>query len=126
MIEEDRILWARERTDLANERNRLANERTFLAWVRTGLASVGGGVALVRLLTFTNSMHQMIANWIGLTLILLGITLFCLAYIDFRNSYAKLTFKGGFVGSIFTITAITVVLCLVSLLLFIFAAEKVI
>ena len=87
---ETQIKMARERTDLAIERNRLANERTFLAWLRTGLASVGGGIAVIRLLTFNNVVHQRTSQLVGSLLVLLGVAIFLFSYADYRNSFKRL------------------------------------
>ncbi len=114
--QDQQIALALERTQLAGERNRLANERTFLAWVRTGLASVGGGVAVIRLLTFENTQHQFLAQIIGSVLVLLGITIFFLSFLDYIRTNKKLEVKNG-KASLFSVTLISIVLILASLIL---------
>ena len=119
---DERVLLAKERTALAGERNRLSNQRTFLAWTRTGLASVGGGVAIVRLLTFANPSHQMAAQIIGAVLIILGIVIFFLSLMDYRDTYKRLKVKEGYVE--ITATAISITLCLISLALLIISVRE--
>ncbi len=120
METDERTLLARERTRLANERNRLANERTFLAWIRTGLASVAGGVAIIRFLTFHTYTNQVIAHYIGCILVVLGIVIFFLSFVDYKNSCKKLEVENGYAGSVLSIAAMSIVLILVSLVLLIF------
>jgi putative membrane protein len=122
---DERILLARERTVLAKERNRLANERTFLAWTRTGLAMVGGGFAMVRLLTFQTLTHQILAQVIGGALLGLGVLIFALSFLDYRNSFKKLQLKNGFAGSVWTISAISFVLIVITLGFILIAARVV-
>lgn len=122
---DERILLARERTVLAKERNRLANERTFLAWTRTGLAMVGGGFAMVRLLTFQTLTHQIMAKGIGVALLGLGLLIFALSFLDYRNSFKKLKMKNGLAGSVWTISAISLVLIVITLGFILIAARVV-
>lgn len=84
---EQQLKLAQERTDLASERNKLANERTFLAWVRTGLAGVGGGIAILRLLTFKQPSHQITAQFVGEALILWGIFVFFVAWLEYYKFF---------------------------------------
>lgn len=106
----ERTTLAKERTRLASERNRLANERTFLSWIRTGLAIVGGGVALMGLLSFENLLHRQIAQVAGLVLIVLGISMFILAALDYRKTSRELKVLPGFAGSPMTISVIVMIL----------------
>lgn len=114
----DQLGLATERTALAGERTRLANERTFSAWMRMGLASVGGGVAIIRVLTFQTQTHHFIAQCIGGVLILLGASIFTLAYWDYRTTQRKLQLQTGYAGSVWAITGIVIALLIISLLLF--------
>ena len=121
---DERILLAHQRTVLANERNKLANERTFLAWTRTGLAIVGGGVAIIRLLTFENPNHQKVAQLIGAVLIVLGIIMFFLSFIDYSNSYKKLKVKDAYAGSIWSIALIAFILTIISIMLLVITVNN--
>lgn len=113
----DQLSLAKERTALAAERSRLAFQRTFLSWVRTGLASVGGGVALARLISFENPDNQMISQRVGEALVLLGLLIFVLSLLDYRNNYKK-TERRDYAGSIWSVTLISTVLVVISGLLF--------
>jgi putative membrane protein len=115
--QEERTLLAEKRTALANERNRLSNERTFLAWVRTGLATVGGGVAIMRLLSFENLHHRLLAQLVGAVLVILGVVIFILSSFDYASSYKKMKLKNGFISSMWWIISISVVLCILSMIL---------
>lgn len=108
---------AKERTSLANERTRLSNERTFLAWTRTGLASVGGGLAIIRFLTFQNASHEVITRTVGILLVALGILIFCLSSLDYKNISERLKCKNGCAGSTWTVYAISVALITASIVL---------
>lgn len=119
----ERVLLAKERTSLANERNKLANERTFLAWLRTGLASVGGGVAIIRLLPFQNSKNQFIAEILGSILVILGITIFFMSFLDYRTNF-RITTKHGFASSIWFTSVIMFVLEIISIFLLLVALNK--
>lgn len=110
-----------ENTLLARERTSLANERTYLAWIRTGLASVGGGFAIIRFLSFENLTHQLLAQITGCVLVALGIGIFVLSYLDFNRKYKNLNVQKGYAGSIWTISAISSVLIVVSIVLLIIA-----
>lgn len=121
----ERISLAKERTRLANERNRLANERTFLSWIRTGLAILGGGVAVVRLLTFQNVIHQVVAQVCGILLIILGIVMFILSAIDYIKSLKALKLQPSIAGSPWTIMTIAMVLAGIAItLILVLATHK--
>lgn len=122
--QDERVLLARERTSLANERNRLANERTFLAWIRTGLASVAGGFAIIRFLTFHTFTHQLVAQTVGSILILLGMWIFAISFVDFKRSSQQLGIKGGIAGSLGSSAVITVVLFFVSFVMLFIAFKQ--
>ncbi|MGB3161016.1 MAG: DUF202 domain-containing protein [Carnobacterium sp.] len=80
---------AKKRTDLAIQRTLLANARTFSAWIRTGLASVLAGLAIVK---FTDGNEQF-RNYIlviGILFVLIGIAIYILALVSFKDSYNKL------------------------------------
>ena len=118
---DERIVLSKERTRLAGERNKLANERTYLAWIRTGLASVGGGFAIIRFLSFENYGHQVLAVTIGCVLVALGIGIFILSYMDYRDSYKKLKVQVNYAGSLWAISTMTFVLILLSLAMLLIA-----
>lgn len=117
MTSEDQVTMAHERTVLAGERTVLANERTFSAWIRTGLANVGGGVAIIRLLIFHNPTHLFLAQVIGCVLILLGIAIFLMAYLDYKKGHEKLQMHSGYAGSMWAVTGIVTVLVFISVTL---------
>jgi putative membrane protein len=116
---DERVQLAKERTELAEERTRLANERTFSAWLRTGLATAGAGIAIIRLLTFRNAMHQSAAKWIGGMFVCIGIAIFILSLVDYLASYDK--FKPGrkYAGSIL---AVTLIACALAIAIFMLLA----
>lgn len=118
---DENTLLARERTMMASERTRLANERNYLAWTRTGLASVGGGLAIIRFLNFQNLNHQMTSQAIGCVLVLLGIGIFSLSFLDYKRSSEKLRVVHGYAGSIWSVCIISFVLITVSLILLLIA-----
>ncbi len=111
----EQLLLARERTFLAQERNRSALERTFLAWLRTGLACVGGGIAVIRLLTFEQPIHILYSHIIGSTLVLVGILVFFLSYLDYRTSYKNFSSRNNFAGSLVIISILTFILVVISI-----------
>ncbi|CCB86886.1 putative uncharacterized protein [Parachlamydia acanthamoebae UV-7] len=108
---DERVVLAQERTGLAKERNRLANQRTFLSWIRTGLAGVGGGVAVVRLLTFANPVHEFAARIVGMILIFWGILIFILSFINYKRSSIRLKvdYREGISPQVFAVLSITLV-----------------
>lgn len=122
-LEAERTALARERTALANERNRLSIERTFLSWTRTGLGVVGGGIAILRLLFLSVSHHQMLARLAGITLGVLGIAIFILAFLEYRNSCKKLHLQHPYAGSVWFISVFTVTLCILSIILLFIAYQ---
>ena len=61
----------------------LANERTFLAWIRTGLALIAAGVALEALGLPLNPGLRLAAS---VVLLLLGITVSALAYVEWART----------------------------------------
>lgn len=119
-----RVEWAEQRTSLANERNQLAFERTFLAWSRTGLAIVGAGIAIAKLLTFTSSSHQFIAQVTGSALVVLGLVIFLLSFLDYRRTHLRLRISPGYAGSLISVGLITAVLCIVSVVLLVIGLHR--
>lgn len=79
-----------ENTRLAVQRNQLAAERTFLSWIRTGIACIGGGVAFERILAFEAPVNKVLAYIVGILLILLGMAIFLISYIEYENEYRRL------------------------------------
>ena len=59
----------------------LANERTFLAYVRTALALQVAGLAVLQ---FVSEDHQAVAQFLGLTLIVVGSLVGGIGYRRFR------------------------------------------
>lgn len=110
-------MLAKKRTLMSTERSRLSLERTFLSWIRTGLAGVGGGIAIMRLLTFQHETHWMIAQFVGITLVFWGMSLFVLSYLDYRRSTVLLTGEQRFAGSIWTTSILVGTLIVLSILL---------
>ena len=114
---DEKLLLAREQTFLAQERSYLADLRTFQSWIRTGLAAVGGGLALMRLLAFETFSHRLVAQVSGGMLVLLGVAIFVLSYIDYRNSCKTLYIHPGYAGSVTFCCLLSVLLVFISLVL---------
>jgi len=84
------LTLAGQRNFLASERTRFAAERTISAWIGTALASVGGGYAIVRLLSYDNATHRLMAHIVGEVLIIWGIVILTLSLMDYRTTVKKL------------------------------------
>lgn len=93
------------------KRTHLANIRTFLSWIRTGLASAGGGLAVIR---FLNVRHTAM---LGGLLVFLGITIFILAFIDYRKSCQEFATPKSYAGSLGFVCLMSFILVVVSLAL---------
>lgn len=89
-LQSENVELAKERNILANERTHLAAQRTLSAWIRTGLASVGGGFAIVRLLSFEQVTHRLLAHAVGEILIIWGMSIFILALLNYKASCKQL------------------------------------
>lgn len=76
---------SQERDELARERTLLAAERTFSAWIRTGLAGVGGGLAVARAIVFQTHSHQVLAQAVGVLLVVWGAGVIVYAIVDYRR-----------------------------------------
>ena len=74
----DSTALAQDRTDWAEDRTVQANERTFAGWMRTGLASVGIGIAIHAI--YGKVDMAWLAKLASTAFILLGITVFLIAY----------------------------------------------
>lgn len=111
------LALAKMRTRMSSERSQLANERTFLSWIRTGLAGVGGGVAIVRLLTFQSETHQFVAEIVGFILVIWGMAIFVLSFLDYQKSAERLDGGNRIVGSIWTVSILVLTLMVLSVLL---------
>jgi putative membrane protein len=105
-------------TELAKERTLMASERTFLAWIRTGLAGVGGGIAIIRLITFHDPLHQTIALIVSKVLMGWGIAIFIFSLINYKQAYKKLDMP-LLKGTNFLLTVLVLTLVIVSCLLFV-------
>ncbi len=103
--------------ELADERTLLAAERTFSAWIRTGLAGIGGGLAVVRLITFRSTAHQLAAHIIGALLILWGASIFVFAFLGYRRTWQTLESKGIVTHSAWILILVTAVLVVVGMLI---------
>jgi putative membrane protein len=79
-----------QRTLFAVQRNQLAAERTFLSWIRTGIACIGGGVAFERILAFEAPINKLLAYLVGILLIILGMGIFLISYMDYEKEYRRL------------------------------------
>lgn len=89
-MSEDVDPGSNQRTLLAVQRNQLATERTFLSWIRTGIACIGGGVAFERILAFESPINKVLAYLVGIFLILLGMGIFLVSYIEYEKEYRRL------------------------------------
>ena len=106
----------RNRDELALQRTLLAADRTFSAWIRTGLAGIGGGLAVARLLTFNSYENQLVANIIGVLLVIWGACIFIYAIYDYRRTCVELKQKGLMKNSLNPMLLMTVVLLIVALM----------
>jgi len=107
-----------ERNLLAHERTQLAVERTFLAWLRTGLTSVGIGIAIARLIIFENVHHEYLANIVGQLLVLWGVAIFIFALVSYQRTNRKLNQTFPYTSSYIGLAIATLVLIILSLVLF--------
>ncbi|HZL59257.1 MAG TPA: DUF202 domain-containing protein [Stellaceae bacterium] len=76
-------------------RDHAANERTFLAWVRTSIALMAFGFIIEKFDLFLAIMapniaqgsrvlsHQSFGRWAGLSIIVLGVMMICIAAVRF-------------------------------------------
>lgn len=124
MMENNQKSRDEESIGLARERTSMASQRTFLSWVRTGLATVGGGLALAKLISFENLANQKIAQHVGEILVLLGMAIFILSYLDYWKSHQKMKKVHPVAGSLWSISLITLVLIVMSIMLFIIVFKE--
>lgn len=116
-IVDPRFAFAEKRTELAKERNILALDRTFLAWIKTGLAGLGGGIAIIRFLNFRTPAHYVLAQIVGVVLVLWAITIFILAIVNYRRCHRNLKVIEGCAGSTGTVTLLVLTLIVLSIVL---------
>ncbi len=107
---------SQERDELARERTLLAAERTFSAWIRTGLAGVGGGLAITRAIVFKSYEHQIMAQAVGVLLVIWGASLFAYAIVDYRRISLRLTQESVPNKSLRVLMLMTVTLLIIALL----------
>jgi len=79
---------AEKRTDSAMHRTLLAEQRTYSAWVRTGLASAATGFAIAKLMT--EAEPGWLVRGLAVVFILVGATMFLLAFWAYRHALTKL------------------------------------
>lgn len=113
--------------------DRLANERTFLAWVRTALGVVAFGFVIVKFSLFVTGIRllnadyagvpggkhfrQDLADFTGITMIVLGCLMLILGYIRFRRSEKNLmkgTLKSDKLLPLFTTVSLIVVILMLT------------
>lgn len=81
-------------------REHLANERTFLAWVRTSIALMGFGFVIVKFALFqkqvamlmepVNLMPKGNSSKAGVVMIILGVVLTFMAYLQYKKHEKQL------------------------------------
>ena len=107
------------RTELAKEQTVMASERTFLSWLRTGLAIVGGGIVIVRFIVLDDPFEHMVLLIAGKLLILWGMLIFGLSYVNFRRQCKEKNAEFSVATNI-VITSLVISLIFIALVLFIF------
>ncbi|MBS0635079.1 MAG: DUF202 domain-containing protein [Verrucomicrobia bacterium] len=107
------------RTDLAKEQTVMASERTFLSWLRTGLAIVGGGIVIVRFIVLDDPFEHMLLLIAGKMLILWGMLIFGLSFVNFRRQCTEKNAKLSLAANI-VIASLVISLIFIALVLFIF------
>lgn len=110
---------ASQRIAASAELNRLSNVRTYLAWIRTGLASVGGGIAVIKWLTFDHPSNQVLSKVMGGLLVILGIAIFLMSMMQYRQSHREFGIKDVLAGGLVSITMMSLVLSIISFVLLI-------
>lgn len=96
---------AGERTSLAAERTTLANQRTFSAWLRTGLSSVLAGLAIVKFIG-DEDVFEGYVLLIGLLFVAIGIAIYLLAYMTYKDSIEEELSEGRDVRAFFIVMSI--------------------
>lgn len=107
------------RTELAKEQTIMAGERTFLSWLRTGLAIVGGGILVIRFIILDDSFEHMLLVIAGKILILWGILIFSLSFLNFRRQCKEKNVKLSLSANIL-ISSLVLSLIFISVILFIY------
>jgi putative membrane protein len=90
----------------SSARDHLANERTYLAWLRTAIGLVGIGVVVSEL---AQSREPVLAELIGIGMIVLGVFSLVYAYVRYRQVTRQLEmgrFRAAGYGP-FVITLVT-------------------
>lgn len=92
-----------QQTEPEDPRVRLAGERTHLAWIRTGLALMGFGFVVARFGLFLREIDVAgggkapastgLSLWVGMALVILGVTVNLLATAEHRRFLHRLDQK---------------------------------
>ncbi|OXA76547.1 putative membrane protein [Flavobacterium aquidurense] len=105
----------------------MANERTFLAWVRTGIGIMVFGFVIVKFSLFVNQLpasffqkanvtRNSFTNFMGIGFVLTGTLVILLSYFKYKKTYKQLQ-KGEYFYSTGLLTALTVIISLMSIFL---------
>lgn len=109
-----RNAMAKERTEMAAKRTLLAAERTLSAWLRTGIAGVGGGLAIAKLLIVVNVSHQIAIKFIGPSLIIWGMGIFCYGWYGYMRVRRVVADTIGFIAPTWEVAIIALSLIIFS------------
>jgi putative membrane protein len=114
-----------ENKNLANDQ--MANERTFLSWIRTGIGIMVFGFVIVKFSLFVNQIPSQFFQepdlpkngstiFIGIALVFTGAIMILLSYFRYKQTY-KLLEEGKYLYSTMMLTAITVVIFVMSMII---------
>lgn len=113
----------------------LANERTFLAWVRTAIGIMAFGFVVVKFSLFVKQLSMMLGKEYvikshglsavsGITLVVVGAATVLFSWVRYRNIEKQLN-EGKYAHASGLLTALTVFIFVVSLLLIVYLVESV-